>query len=114
MFLNFSPLSSSGWSLLFVSGMDVPHFFKLYLGALVIGAFPRDVWLLSEISTSKQHVWSLLLQRLGRSMHFFTAYKSPTTSMVIPFAAAEPLNCFENSLADSSSIYLVASSISLK
>ena len=44
-----------------------------------------------------QRVWWSLLQRDGRSQHFFSATKSPTPSRHTTFATAEPPNCFMNS-----------------
>ena len=115
LFLKKTPLLGSGCSTFLVSGTEYTCSGKF------IPECPRTRPSLSErihgtfdVCPRFQPRMELLLQRLGRSRHFFTAYKSPTTSMVIPFAAAEPLNCFENSLADSSSIYLVGTSISLK
>ena len=51
----------------------------------------------SDTSMSRQHVCSFDLQRLGRSQHFFRPYKTTMIIIVIPFAAAEPPNCFMNS-----------------
>ena len=78
------------------------HFSGTYTGSpslwsRVMGGAERFVGARSETSMSRQHVCSFDLQRLGRSQHFFSPYNTTMMIIVIPFAAAEPPNCFMNS-----------------